>query len=214
MVLALSTCSPGSDSTVPTERIVITKVPVDIYRTVADEKDPTYGNNQPIYKVYVQLSKYMTADAGSVAMGEAVVTPDPGAQTCTVSIPLFIPDTTIPNTVPYKGTNWSNIAVVISPQWVNDIYDIDAKVKGLSGPSSSSTVTYAWGDLWSKKTMLMSSDGIESYLRLYGEKAHEDGVVVTDPQINPGADAEAKEAIRADPDVITSFDLFSDVNNN
>ena len=215
--LVLGACSPSPSTVLPTERIMITGVPATITRTEAVLATPP---SLPTFKVYVQLSSGMTADAGSVAMGSVEVTPEDisaDGKTCTVTIDLFKPD---PNTsylmdpdTPYQGNNWSNIAVVISPATVADIYDIDAKAAskalggGIQQSSSSTTVTLHWKNLMPKSAMMnFSPTHVESYLRLYGEKGYPDGVIATDDGI-------AGTRTRADPAVITSSNMFKEVND-
>ena len=213
VALGMGACSPSPDTTLPTERIKITNIPAKIYRTEAALTTPAQKDT---FKVYVQFSKGMTAADGSVAMGEIEVDPEKEStdgtytlsedgSTYTVTIDLFIPDTDIP----YKSTSWSNIAVVISPEEVNDIFDIDAKAAskllgGMQTSSSSSTVTLAWGNMLSKKAIMLYS--VEDYLRLYGEVGASDGVIVTDTEIT-GA------KVRANLKTINSPNLFNDKND-
>ena len=152
-VLALGACSPDPDSLMPTDTVVIQNIPAVIASTATAASIVLYPGIQSennLFKVYVQLSKGMDANAGSVAEGSYLVTPaDITNGKATVSIPLYVYGTD----TPYSGTNWANIAVVISPQNVNYIFDIDCKVTMSQPSSSSSTVSFNWDKLLSKKLM-------------------------------------------------------------
>ena len=169
-VLVLGACSPEPDKTVPTEVMVITNIPANVLRTEKNSND-TVG--RPTFKVYVQLSAGMTASAGYAAMGDVIVSPAEGS-TVTATITNFIG----PDGNPWKGVNWANQCVVISPQTVDDIFDIDAKA-GMSGPTASSTVVLDWNMMF-PKTFIKEED----YKKLYGKKGETAwGVIVEDSDI-------------------------------
>ena len=196
-VLAFATCSPDPDPKVPTEAIVITSIPVEIQRTQIG-----VTGSKATYKVYVQLSAGRTAGDSYVAKGEAVI--DPTDITDGKITITFDNLEDRDGNSPWSGTNWANICVVISPDTVADIFDIDAKVN-LAGPSSSSsTVVFNWEGMMSKTFM-----GIENYKELYGKKDSPlPGIITHDSEILPGASGTKKFA----GDEITDFDQF--LNNN
>jgi len=160
IVLAFSACSPNVDQPVPTQYIKITNIPETI--TNSNKEDPPITPPPAFKMVYVQLSKGFSATAGSVAKGEMGVQEcdhvlgSNGKYTYTATIPLFDPDTN----GPFNSTNWSNLAIIISPFDTDNpspgtpeaIFSIDSKAS-MSGPSSSSsTVTIKWDNpqLYSK----------------------------------------------------------------
>ena len=241
-VLVFGACSPGSDPVVPTTTVIIKNIPATILNTKYDSIDEA---GLATFKVYVQLSSGITANAVSTAMGDVKVK-DPefailsdDEKTYTVTIPVYRP---INNTPPYEedslahkpdldrpndSVKWSGVAVVISPEFVENIFDIDSKV-GFSSPSSNSTVTFDWKKLMSKKFMdaQKGADGLDNYKRIYGKEDWYDGVVVTDDDIKytsnhserpPRAGDEIK---KFDPiDVAgqtspTAFGMFRNPNDN
>jgi hypothetical protein len=127
LVLALGACSPDTEPPKDTEAIRIINIPLTV-------------NGKPVYKVYVQLSSGMTASAGYAAKGEAKLT---AGQT-----EVTITDLKDPDGKPWKGTNWANECVVISPETVDSIGDIDAHA-GRIGPSSP-TVVFDWNNMLGK----------------------------------------------------------------
>ena len=194
-VLVLGACAPEPDSTAPTMSIIILNVPANVIRTGG-----TPGS-APLYKVYVQLSAGMTASAGYAALGDAkdgnLTLQSNGTYMATINN-LKGPG--------WLGTNWANQCVIICPDTVDDIYDIDAKV-GMTGPTTSSIVVFDWKALMSKQKMDMSPDkkGVENYKQLYGKAGMKDGVVVTDSDIG-GSKARADSSIN-------SFGQFSNPND-
>ena len=134
IVFALSTCSPNAESAVPTKYIQIINIPPEIVNTKAG-----VNTSKGFNTAYVQLSKGYTASAGAVAEGEATIDPETTLTNgfYTVTIPLTLPNSP---SDPYSGTNWNNLAVIISPADPASIsiYDIDCKAS-MSGPSSSSS---------------------------------------------------------------------------
>ena len=169
-VLFLGACSPDPETTVPTEQIVIKNIPLQVERTKIGE-----DTLEDTFKVYVQLSAGMSSASGYSAKGDAKA--DDFVQS----------DSTITATIHnlkdkdgnnWKGKNWANLCVVISPETVIDIFDIDVKV-GMKGPGSSSTVVVDWELLWQKSLMDMApgADGISDYKLLYND------IVVEDPEI-------------------------------
>jgi len=182
--LILGACSPDPDPKIPTNTIVITNIPARIINSKVDD-----DGEKPLWKVYVQLSVGMTATAGAVAEGRhTLVSSDfsTDGKTATVTIPLH--EAAVPPDAPYSGelfsgTGWANIALVISPENVTNIFDVDARVSR-SGPSSSSeTVTFDWKRMWDKKMMT-----ITDYRHLYGSGDGDGeyiGVVAGDPDRSP-----------------------------
>jgi len=202
-VLMFASCSPDAQTAVPTNTIVIKNIPDVIFPTEANVADPI---SQPTYKVYVQLSKYMDADHGYTAKGEAKVAdlvPENHKYTVTIT------DLKDPEGNPWSGADWLYESVVITPQVVNDIFDIDAKV-GMIGPSTSSTVTFYWNSLLFKTSMDLApgGNGIDSYKRLYGTNAHPyEGVILLDTDITITGD-------KTPADGITGFDQFTSYADN
>lgn len=192
-VLVLGACSPDPDPVVPTTTIVIKNIPASILNTKNGSTDIT---GKPTFKVYVQLSSGITADSVSTAMGDVEVTAaDKSGDWVTVTIPVYKPKNNRPatdslteahkpdTTKPNDSTTWSGVAVVISPEAVKDIFDIDCKV-GYGSSSSSSTVTFDWTtNLKTKTLMNVGADGIDNYKRIYGKIGFYDGVVVTDDDV-------------------------------
>ena len=186
--LTMGACSPEPESTVPTKTIVIKNIPPKIKNTASQnyvDDHIGYDNTKEkdTFKVYLQLSAGMTADAGYAAMGEALISEAEEATdgTYTVTINLEKPKGT-----PWSGDNWANESVIISPETVDDIFEIDVKV-GMIGPStSSSTVVFNWNGLLEKKKMELAPGGntIENYKRLYGNKSvANEGVIMNDIDI-------------------------------
>jgi len=191
----LNACSPDADQMAPTETIVITNIPKMIKNTASEafvKDNPTHDNTgeKATYKVHVLISEGITGDDTSVGVGDVIIEDTTGDRV-TATIRLYKPrdvkdESHKPDlSKPYSGTNWSAIAVVISPEYVKDIFDIDCKVS-FGGPTDSSVVSYNWADdLQSKKFMDLQKgvDGIDNFKRLYGKIGWSDGVVVTDDDI-------------------------------
>ena len=240
IVLAMAACSPEPDSIVVTEKIEIRNIPAKIQNTASDdyasEKGITNTTKKDTIKVYVQISEGMKADDVSTAMGDVKVTDtkystlSSDGKTYTVTIPLYKPKNNLPptqegslahipdKTRPNDSDAWTGIAVVISPEIVNDIFEIDAKAY-LGGATTSSTVSFDWESLLSKKTMAMQAgvDGLDNYKRLYGKKDWFDGVVVTDNEVKGTKKRAGDEIVsygkpnsKGDK---PAFGMFSDVND-
>jgi hypothetical protein len=124
-LLALSACPPDTSPSEDTEEVLVTNLP------------STVGNNNKTpFKVYVQLSKGMNASAGYVAKGEAKL---PSGQT-EVRIKLKAK-----GGADWTGSDFSNACVLISPEIVDTIDDIDAKPK--AGATASKTLVLDWDSL-------------------------------------------------------------------
>lgn len=209
-VFIMAACSPDDDTKIPTTTIIISGVPQTMIRTIADSSGANYDRSAPTYKAYVQLSAGTTASAGAVASGEALV------KNSTVTIKLN-----------KAVVAWSNMAFVICPEKVDDIFDIDAKAS-MSGPSDSPIVHVDWRAML-PRSMLALSGGVANYRQLYGEAGDGRGVVVLDPNIkrysagtcecdpgDPGAPhgASCLRPARAKPSDITNMNQFRKVNGN
>ena len=204
MTLVLSACPPEVDSIIPLQTVVIKKIPLEICRTeVAD----TSNTKHPTFRVYIQLSDGFTAKAKGIALGYATLG-DPKSRlveengTYTAIITNLEGDE-------WDGKTWATVAVIISPEFVEDIYDIDFKA-GYGGSSTTGTVNMSWKEkLLSKHAMVMFSGakaGMENLRRLYGEKGATDGTIVNDDGIKG-------EKERADPEVINNINLFNRKND-
>lgn len=187
LFFAVVACSPDPDTKVPTKTIVIKNIPAKIAKTNKNStEDPA-----DLWKVYVQLSNGTNVTAKNVALGETKVSDTERAEksadetTYTVSIDLYVPDPDEywilhkDSDPPYQGTDWANVAVIISPRWVDDIFDIDARAAS-PGAGSDSTVVLDWKKMITRKGIILFS-GLDSYERLYGKEGAEDGVIVHDP---------------------------------
>ena len=194
--LVLGACAPDLDTAAPTEAIQIINIPAKIVNTASPTaisaytgtelnngylfylNDVNYEGQRATYKVYVQLSAGMTASSGYAAMGEALIA---DGQKIGDTYTVTITNLTDQNGNPFKGSNWAFESVLISPEKVDTIFDIDAKV-GTIGPSLSPTVVFDWNTLSPKKLMK-----IEDYKKLFGKELSSDyGIIIKDTQIKPG----------------------------
>jgi hypothetical protein len=132
-LLVLGACPPEATPAELAKEVKVINIP------------PTVGkNNKQSFKVYVQLSAGMDASAGYVAKGEAKLS-SPGTTT-EVTIKLKDPDGNA-----WTGSDFSNVCVLISPETVDNIDDIDAKPK--ASVTSSKTLILDWDDLWEEDTI-------------------------------------------------------------
>ena len=217
--MVLGACSPDPDPTYSTDKIEIKNIPTKIPRSQKPkEGEPDTITYKDTFKVYIQLSTGINDDSGNVALGVYKIDPaidKPQADgTYTITIDLYKPDKVeywkLDKTRDsrWSGTDWSSIAIVMSPEEVTDIFDIDAKA-ALSGPSdSSSTVTL---DLDGNGTLIFQKKliGLVNYQRLYGMKGFDDGVIVTDNEIKGSP---ARVNLRADynyDDKVSDSSIFA-----
>ena len=219
MVLAFSACQPEADTTDEIERIVLSNVPVNMYRTKAGEDSEAV----PVFKVFAQLSDAFTPNAVDVSLGWAIVEPTKE------EIKKGVMTVTIENwDVRSEGTEWKAVAFLISPENVNDIFDVDfhAGTRGLL--KSEGSTTYAdWKGktTFTKHTMITfggyggggADQGMENLRRLYGEKSkdgNKDGIICYwDNKDKYGGKEIKGSKTRADPAVIDSIDLFNKKND-
>ena len=194
VVFAMGACTEP-DPIVPTERIVIKNIPREIYQSWNSAISFPYaseyliGTNEkkPVFKVYLQLSDAMDEFASNPAEGEmALETAESEGllkitgNTFTITIPLTTPLTE----ARYDGGNgitthdlvstakWSNIALIICPDPVDTIFDIDAKM-AIKGPTSSPDVVFDWKKMYTKNYMtsfVTDELGTTNYKQLYGKK--------------------------------------------
>jgi hypothetical protein len=107
----LGACPPEADSPENTEAVVVKNI-------------PSMVNGKPTYKVYVQLSTGMSAAAGYVAKGEALIE---GAPTENNTYTVTITELKDPDGNLWKGSNNKSANVVIRPQEVSGIADMEAR---------------------------------------------------------------------------------------
>jgi len=216
MVLAFSACQPDPEEAVVTEKIIIENVPVNLFRTEAAVNDNT---TKTLFKVFAQLSDGFTPKAKDVALGYAVVSPTEAEKTAgkmTVTIENWRED--------IKSGDWAAAAIIISPDTVNDIFDIDLKTYS-GGAGDSSSVTFDWKEIMSKHSMVNlgglvgidKKQGMENIRRLYGEDTEDgrkDGIICYwDNKDKYGGKEIKGSKTRADPKVIDSIDLFNKKND-
>jgi hypothetical protein len=166
----LAACPPdaGSDTeSSNTETVTITNIP-----------DKVGENNKKPFKVYIQFSTGMDASAGYIAKGEAKLSSE-GAT-----------EVTITNLKDASGNTWTdsgkfNVCVLIVPEYVDTIDDIDAKPQ--RSIQSSQNLALNWDNLLSE-SMINFSDPY-SLAKLYN------GIIVdsNDPDIK-GTKTPAKDS--------------------
>jgi hypothetical protein len=152
-LLVLGACPPDTTPVEDTESVVVTNIPATV-------------GGKPTYKVYVQLSEGTSAAAGHVAEGTALISEaQPTGNTYTITINALKD----PNGNPWKGSNNKSANVVIRPQNVTSIEDIEAKGNMVS---SSKTLTLNWDSgLISIKGVISDAD----YNLLYEDIVVADG---------------------------------------
>jgi hypothetical protein len=127
-LLALAACPPDTSPTEDTETVVVTNIPKKV-------------NGNDTYKVYVQLSEGMSAAAGYVAKGEALISQ---AQTTGDTYTVTITELKDPAGTPWKGSNNKSVNIIIRPSKVDSIDDIMSKG---NLKSSSKTLNLNWDNL-------------------------------------------------------------------
>jgi hypothetical protein len=160
----LGACPPdagsGGDDTNSsenTEAVVVKNIPPKV-------------NGKDTYKVYVQLSTGMSAAAGYVAKGEALISNTQATQESGNTYTVTITELKDPDGNPWKGSNNKSVNVVIRPQMVAGIDDMDAKG---NMKSSSKTLVLDWkNNLISVKSAISEED----YQKLYEDIVVKDGV--------------------------------------
>jgi len=165
-VLVLGACSPDPDPVIPTDKVKITNIPAEMFRT---DDVSSIDVKEPTFKVFVQLSNAQIASESQPGLGKAIMPATKESNgTYTVTIEeLFEQD----NVTPWVSENYAFASVIICPANVEDIFDIDMKA-GVKGPSnSSSTIEINWATLTYSRTNFLAMegfiDGIENYMRLY-----------------------------------------------
>ncbi|MDR2053742.1 MAG: hypothetical protein LBP80_10035 [Treponema sp.] len=129
-LLALNACPPEATPPEDTEAVRITNIPREVG---ANKKAP--------FKVYVQLSAGMDASAGYVAKGEAKL-PSPETTEITIKLKDQKDDD-------WTGSGFTNVCVLVSPETVNNIDDIDAKPQ--ASATSSKTLVLDWNNLMEER---------------------------------------------------------------
>jgi hypothetical protein len=172
-LLVLGACPPdaggGTESSgEETKQVTITNIPA----TVGN------GNKKP-FKVYIQFSTGMDASAGYVAKGEAKLSSEEATEV------------TITNLKNASGNTWAdsgkfNVCVLIAPESVDSIDDIDAKPK--LSVQFSQNLALNW-----KNDLL--SEGMINFRDKYSLAKLYNGIIVdsNDPDIK-GTKARAKDS--------------------
>ena len=209
-VMVLGACTEA-DPIVPTEYIVIKNIPRKIYQSFnPDAKDDEeniitfpYDTDyliapelkKDVFKVYFQLSDGTDEFASNPAEGELDIGTAASeglltltGDTFTIKIPLVVPltkamnDEGITTHERVSTAKWSSIALIICPEPVDTIFDIDAKVD-MKGPTSAPDVEFDWNTMLNKDYMTIKvgpAKGLINYKQLYGKKDYkvDFGVVV------------------------------------
>jgi hypothetical protein len=148
----LVACPPEADTSPPedTETVVVKNIPSTV-------------NGKPTYKVYVQLSTGMSAAAGYVAKGEALIK---GTPTENNTYTVTITELKDPDGNPWKGSNNKSANVVIRPQEVSGIVDMEAR-GNLASSSKILTLDYEKGLHLLKGKGGLIDISSEDYQKLY-----------------------------------------------
>jgi len=169
-------CKPDPDPKIPTDRVVIKNIPAKMFRTDTNPSPPppaTAAENT--FKVFVQLSNTMSPDTSFPGLGKASVSSG--------TLNAFGKyDVTIENLFDYNGNpwardDWTYVSVIISPENVTNIFDMDMRAYMTAPSKTSSTVVLDWEALWPKTTMFSGYAGIDpvdNYIRLFNGRLEVD----------------------------------------
>ena len=163
-IAAFSACKPDPDPKIPTARVVIKNIPATMFRT--NEKPPTL-TAESTFKVFVQLSNTMTPDTSFPGLGKALVSS--GTLNALGKYDVTIDVLRDYNGNPWVSDNWTYGSIIISPENVTDIFDMDMRAL-IGGPiETSSTVVFDWGTSMPKTNMFDFSmiDPVDNYIRLF-----------------------------------------------
>ena len=215
MVLALVACQPDPDIVVPTTKFAIENIPVRMYRTEKDTVKEAADLGQPVFKVFAQLSDGYTPSAKDVALWYAVASPTAN-EIASGKMTVTLENWDEEKDANFNGKGYKALVIIISPQEVNDIYDVDFKAF-MRSPTTSSTVTLSWEGGINKHLMSLSGgepQALENLRRLYGEVGASDGIICKwDHENNYGGQAITGAKVRAHPNVINSLSLFNKRND-
>ena len=114
-LIIFGACLDTPDSGEPTEQIQIYNIPAKAYRSVGpDNPHLNEGIAPASYKIYVQISRGMSASASNIAEGAALIDGN-----SSIVVDLYQPNTDadpwVLTDVPWSGKGGYNIGVFISP---------------------------------------------------------------------------------------------------